>query len=168
MKLQSPTESEIKRTNPTNRRQDEGVSGTRYLLFGRRNKVRRIDDYYQISYSPDHYSLRIFNIIISIILLSITDAMLTLHLIRHGASEINPIMEHFLKFGPLPFLTAKYLLTSASVILLLKHKNAHIFGTKIRAKYLFVIILLIYISVVLWEMFLILFVVNHISVVNLL
>jgi len=50
---------------------------------------------------------------------------------------------------------AKYLLTSASVILLLRHKNARIFGTKIRAKYLFAIILLIYISVVLWEMFLI-------------
>ena len=162
MKLQSPTESEIKRTNPTNRRQDEGVSGNRYLLFGRRNKVRRFDDYHQIGYYPDHYSLRIFSIIISIILLSITDAMLTLHLIRHGASELNPIMEHFLKFGPLPFLVAKYLLTSASVILLLRHKNAHIFGTKIRAKYLFVIILLIYISVVLWEMYLILFVANHI------
>jgi len=163
MKLQSPADSEIERTGRTNRRQDEGVSRNRYLLFGRRKEIRRFDDYHQISYSPDHYSLRIFSVIISIILLSITDAVLTLYLIRHGASEINPIMEHFLKFGPLPFLAAKYLLTTASVVLLLKYKNAHVFGTKIRAKYLFVIILLIYISVVLWEMFLIFFVVNYID-----
>jgi len=163
MKLQSPAKSETKRTKPTIRRQDKGVSGYRSLLFGRRNIVRRFDDYHQTSYRPDHYSLRIFSIIISIILLSITDAVLTLYLIRHGASEINPIMEHFLKFGPLPFLAAKYLLTTASVVLLLKYKNAHIFGTKFRAKYLFVIILLIYISVVLWEMLLIFFVVDYID-----
>jgi hypothetical protein len=163
MKLKSPAKSETKWTTPTNRRQDKGVSGNRFLLFGRRKEIRRFDDYRQTSYSPDHYSLRVFSVIISIILLSITDAVLTLYLIRHGASEINPIMEHFLKFGPLPFLAAKYLLTTASVVLLLKYKNAHVFGTKIRAKYLFVIILLIYISVVLWEMFLIFFVVNYID-----
>ncbi len=97
MKLQSPAKSETNRTNPTNRRQDKGVSGYRSLLFGRRNIVRRFDDYHQTSYRPDHYSLKIFSIIISIVLLSITDAVLTLYLIRHGASEINPIMEHFLK-----------------------------------------------------------------------
>ncbi len=97
MKLQSPAKSETKRTKPTKRRQDKGVSGYRSLLFGRRNIVRRFDDYHQTSYRHDHYSLKIFSIIISIILLSITDAVLTLYLIRHGASEINPIMEHFLK-----------------------------------------------------------------------
>ena len=97
MKLESTEERNINRTNPTNRRQDKGVSGYSFLLFWHCNEIRRFDDYCQTSYCPDHYSLKIFSIIISIILLSITDAVLTLYLIRHDTSEINPIMEHFLK-----------------------------------------------------------------------
>ena len=69
-------------------------------------------------------------------------------------------MEHFLRYGPLPFLAAKYLLTTASIVLLLIYKNVHIFGTRIRAKYLFILIFLIFASVVLWEVYLILFVLN--------
>ncbi|WP_420885411.1 DUF5658 family protein [Candidatus Scalindua japonica] len=156
MELQSPSESEKNRSNDTDRRQEEGAPGLRYLFFGRRKTIRRRTDH-QESYFLDHFSVRVFSIIIVIILLSVTDAMLTLHLISKGAAEINPIMEHFLQYGTLPFLTAKYLLTTASVTLLLIYKNVHIFGTKIRAKYLFILILLIFISVVLWELYLIWF-----------
>ncbi len=159
MELQQPTEKDKNRTDSTARRENEGVPGFRYLFFGRRKEIRRHEDN-QESYFLDHYSLRIFSIIVGIILLSVTDAMLTLYLIRHGAAEVNPIMEHFLKYGPLPFLAAKYLLTTASVALLLIYKNVYIFGTKIRAKYLFILILLIFVSVVVWELYLILFVVG--------
>ena len=159
MKFQSTTEQDKNRTDSTSRRQDEGLPGFRYLFFGRRKEMRRNKDN-QESHFLDHYGLSVFSIIIGIILLSLTDAMLTLFLIQHGAAEVNPIMEHFLKYGTLPFLAAKYLLTTASIVLLLIYKNVHIFGTKIRAKYLFIIILLIFVSVVLWELFLILFVVN--------
>ncbi len=159
MELQQPTEKNKNRTDSTARRENEGVPGFRYLFFGRRKEIRRHEDN-QESYFLDHYSLRIFSIIVGIILLGVTDAMLTLYLIRHGAAEVNPIMEHFLKYGPLPFLAAKYLLTTASVALLLIYKNVYIFGTKIRAKYLFILILLIFVSVVVWELYLILFVVG--------
>ncbi len=157
MELQPPTEQDKDRSDSTARRQDEGLPGLWYLFFGRRKEMRRDEDN-QESYFLDHYSLRIFGIIIGIILLSLTDALLTLYLIRNGAAEINPVMDHFLRYGPLPFLAAKYLLTTASIILLLIYKNVHIFGTKIRAKYLFILILLIFVSVVLWEVYLILFV----------
>ncbi len=159
MKYQQPAEQDKNRSDSTARRQDEGLPGFRYLFFGRRKGMRRHEDH-QKSYFLDHYSLMVFSIIIGIVLLSITDAMLTLYLISHGAAELNPVMEHFLKYGPLSFLAAKYLLTTASVVLLLIYKNVHIFGTQIRAKYLFIIILLIFASVVLWELFLIFFVLD--------
>ncbi len=157
MKLESTSEQDKNRSESTARRQGDGLPGFRYLFFGRRKEIRRDEDYRK-SYFLDHFSLRIFSIIIGIILLSITDALLTLHLISHGADEINPVMEHFLKYGPLPFLAAKYLLTTASVILLLIYKNVQIFGTKIRAKYLFIFVFLIFTSVVLWELYLVFFV----------
>ena len=159
MKFQSTTEQDKNRTDSTFRRENEGFSGFQYLFFGRRKEMRRDEDN-QDSYFLDHYSSSVFAIIIGIILLSLTDAMLTLYLIRHGAAEANPVMEHFLLYGTLPFLAAKYLLTTASIILLLIYKNVHIFRTRIRAKYLFIIIFLIFASVVLWELYLILFVVN--------
>jgi hypothetical protein len=157
MEFQSTTEQDKNRSASTARRQDKGLPRFRYLFFGRRKKVRRNKDH-QESYFLDHYSSRVFAIIIGIILLSLTDAMLTLYLIRHGAAEVNPVMEHFLRYGTLTFLAAKYLLTTASIVLLLIYKNVHLFGTRIRAKYLFIVIFLIFASVVLWELYLILFV----------
>ena len=157
MELQPPAEQDKNRSDSTSRREDNGLPGLWYLFFGRRKEVRRNEDN-QESYFLDHYSSRVFAIIIGIILLSLTDAMLTLYLIRNGAAEVNPVMEHFLKYGTLPFLAAKYLLTTASIVLLLIYKNVHIFGTKIRAKYLFIVIFLIFASVVVWEVYLIFFV----------
>jgi len=159
MELEPTIKQDKNRSDSTARRENEGLPGLWYLFFGRRREVRRNDDN-QESYFLDHYSLRVFGIIIGIILLSLTDALLTLYLIRHGAAEVNPIMEHFLRYGPLPFLAAKYLLTTASIVLLLIYKNVHIFGTRIRAKYLFIVIFLIFASVVVWELFLIFFVVK--------
>ncbi len=157
MKKEPPIVNKRNRTDTTGKRRDDGVTGFRHLFSGRRKGLRRHEDIRE-SHFLDHYGLYIFSIIIGIILLSLTDAMLTLYLIRNGAAEVNPVMEHFLEFGTLPFLAAKYLLTTASVILLLIYKNVHIFGTRIRAKYMFIIILMIFISVVLWELYLVFFV----------
>ena len=159
MELEPPTEQDKNRIGSTARREKEGLPGLWYLFFGRRKEMRRDEDNRE-SYFLDHFSLRIFIVIIAIILLSLTDALLTHYLIRHGAAEVNPVMEHFLRYGPLPFLAAKYLLTTASIVLLLIYKNVYIFGTRIRAKYLFIVIFLIFASVVVWEMFLIFFVVK--------
>ena len=157
MKFKSPVESNRNRSNGTDRRYEGVVSGLRYLFHARRKKIRRSKDHRE-SFFLDHNSLKVFSIIIAVILLSVTDAFLTLHLIHNGAAEINPLMAHFLKYGQLPFLAAKYLLTTASVVLLLIYQNVHIFRTKIRAKFLFIIIFLIFTSVVLWELYLIFFV----------
>ncbi len=151
------SELDKNRSNETGRRQEEGVPGIWYLFFGSRKEVRRLDDHRK-NFFLDIYSLKVFSIIISVVLLSVIDATLTLYLIRNGAAEINPIMEYFLKYGPLPFLSAKYLLTTASMILLLIHKNVYLFRTKVRAKFLFIIIFVVFASVVLWELYLIFFV----------
>ncbi len=157
MKSQSPEKSNINRTSRDERRQEKKVPEAWYLFFGRRKEVRRIIDNKK-SYFLDHFSLKIFLIIISIILLSIVDAILTLFLIRKGiASESNPIMAEFLNYGPLPFLAAKYILTTASAVLLLIYKNVYIFNSKFRAKYLFVVFFAVFASVVTWELYLICF-----------
>lgn len=65
----------------------------------------------------DYYSPKIFVAVTLILLLSLVDAALTLWLIGEGAQELNPVMAYFLNLGPNAFVAAKYLITSASVVI---------------------------------------------------
>ena len=71
------------------------------------------------------------------IALSIVDAYFTLDLVSHGAEELNPIMAYYLEKSPLTFFSVKYLLTSASTIMILSIKEISILGRKLRTEILF-------------------------------
>lgn len=94
----------------------------RFKLFhrpfssGRRRSMRRQADQRRF-YVFDYYSPRIFYAATLILVLSVVDALLTLWLIGEGAQELNPVMAYFLNLGPNMFMAAKYLLTSASVFI---------------------------------------------------
>ncbi len=94
--------------------------------------------------------------IILIILLSITDAAFTLHLIERGALEVNPIMAYYLGYGPLVFFAVKYFLTCAPILVMLVKENGCLFRTGIRIKSLYPFLLLSYALVVQWEIYLLL------------
>lgn len=132
---------------------------SRYLFRGRRRSMRRSRDREQ-SYHVDRYSHHLLLLILLVILLSVCDAALTMYLMRHGAEEANPVMAFFLRHGAWAFLSAKYLLTAASAILLLINSHAKIFRTKVRAKFLFRIIIAIFLAVIGWEVYLILFTIS--------
>ena len=89
-------------------------------VYGQRKTIRRQDDRYKIYYL-DRYSSTLFACIVSILLLSVIDALLTLYLIDHGAVELNPLMAYYLNSDPLVFMSIKYLLTS--FLLLLSHSH---------------------------------------------
>lgn len=131
---------------------------SRFLFRGQRRQVRRATDRQQ-GYHFDRYSQRFFFLILLVVGLSIIDAGFTLYLVRHGAAELNPVMDYFLGRGPGIFLGMKYLLTTLSALLLLVNSHATLFRTRFRAKILFNIIILIFSAVVVWEIYLCLFVV---------
>jgi len=130
--------------------------GVKYLLFnGRRTRIRREDDR-QKAYFFDRYDPKLFAAIMAILMLSIFDALLTLYLIDNGSFELNPIMAHFLEYGPLSFFVAKYLLTITGVVILLIFKNAFLTRAKINTRYLFSFIIFAFTMVIFWQLFLIL------------
>jgi hypothetical protein len=126
-----------------------------YRLSGKRSRPRRQADR-QKAYFLDRYSYRTFLVILAIVLLSIFDAALTLHLISHGAAELNPAMAYFLRHGPTAFFIAKYALTAFSIVVILIYGNNFLFGTRLRVKLLFLAALAPFSLVVLWEIFLLL------------
>ena len=128
----------------------------KYLLFnGRRERIRRADDRDR-TFFFDRYNQKLFAAITAILMLSICDALLTLILIDRGASEINPVMAYFLKYGPLPFIIAKYILTSFGVVILLIFKNTFLTKVRIYTYSLFSCVILAFSTVIAWQLFLIL------------
>ena len=127
----------------------------RSLLFGgRREKIRRQEDTRRIFY-VDQYSTGLFFIIVSILFLSVIDALLTLFLLDHGAYETNPVMTYFLEFGPYTFFTFKYLLTIIPAIGLLMFRNIFLAPIRIYTHSLLYLIALTFLAVVGWELFLV-------------
>jgi len=127
----------------------------KYLLFnGRREGIRRDDDRSRIFFF-DRYNPKLFAAIIAILMLSIFDALLTLILIDNGSTELNPVMAYFLQHGLLPFITAKYFLTSSGVVTLLIFKNVFLTKAKIYTHSLFSAVIIAFAAVIAWELFLI-------------
>ena len=132
----------------------------RYLLFpGRRTKVRRKEDLDHTFYF-DRYSSSLFAAIVAILLLSVLDALLTLHLISVGSTELNPVMSYFLEYGPFVFMGVKYFLTCFGVVILLLFRNVLRKRSITHAQHLFSYIIGAFTTVIVWELYLIFFVVS--------
>ena len=136
------------------RRTKSGFNIRSFLLGGRRRKIRRQEDTRRIFY-VDHYSPGLFFIIVSILFLSVIDALLTLSLLNRGAYETNPVMAYFLKFGPYHFFASKYLLTFIPALFLLMFRNIVLRMIKISTCSVLHIMAVFYIVVVAWELYLI-------------
>jgi hypothetical protein len=88
-------------------------------------------------------------------LLSVIDAFLTIHLLNHGAIEINPVMAFYLDVGPYTFLFVKYALTSAGLMILLLGRDYFLHSLNMRVGAFLYVILIAFIGVVSWQIFLI-------------
>jgi hypothetical protein len=136
------------------RRNRSGFNIRSLLFGGRREKIRRQEDKRRIFY-VDHYSPWLFFIVVSILFLSVIDALLTLSLLNHGAYETNPVMAFFHQFGPYTFFASKYLLTILPVICLLMYRNIVIRIIKISTCSVLYFIAVFYLAVVVWELYLV-------------
>lgn len=121
---------------------------------GRRRRVRRSQDLRRIVIL-DRYSPKLFISVVGILFLSLLDGLLTLYLIEHGSSELNPVMDYFLKKGPFIFAIAKYVLTSVAVVIFVVVANSVLPRSNFRAQKLVPYALLAFGSVIIWEIMLV-------------
>lgn len=141
------------RRSGRDRRSGKLPNFSRFWLTGRRASVRRAEDRRK-SHRLDRHSVKTFALILFIISLSILDAALTLDLIARGATELNPIMDYYLRQGPRSFFAVKYFLTCSSLLLILFNKNLYLFQGRIRMRSLFLLCAVPYAAVVQWEIYL--------------
>lgn len=129
---------------------------SRYWLAGKRGEPRRKEDR-ERSYRVDRHHPRVLVPVALILLLSLLDAVLTLHLIGQGAAEINPLLNYFLTRGHLPFLIVKYGLTASAILIVVYNAKVFLFRSRIRTQILLAFFILPFFLVVQWELFLIFF-----------
>lgn len=61
-------------------------------------------------------------------LLSTLDAFFTLHLLEHGATEVNPVMAIAIELGPFAFAASKMLLTGIGLLLVVFAARSRLFN----------------------------------------
>jgi hypothetical protein len=104
----------------TDRRQRPTPMFSRYTLFGRRKGNRRTTDPRR-NYFVDKATGANLVALILVCLLILIDTVSTLHIVRMGGGEANPIMRWMLEFSPLGFALAKLLTAVAAFVVLTVH-----------------------------------------------
>ena len=114
---------------------------------GQRMAARRASEHRR-PYFVDRFSSAMFIVVLTLIVASIVDAILTIRLLEAGAKEINPLMDRLLDHGIRTFLLGKYVLTVGGLPLLLIFKNHYLFGTRIRVGYLIPMAVALYVVLI--------------------
>lgn len=118
-------------------------------LHVRRRSDRRADDEYHVDWhEPDLLFLAV-----TTLLLSVIDAFFTLTLLRHGATEANPLLEYVLAEHPELFAIVKMTLTGVGVLVLVAAARAHLFRV-VRVRTILQWVLLGYVMLFGYEMWL--------------
>jgi hypothetical protein len=99
------------------RKQSTPFLSRQTIFGGRRKTIRRKEDKRKHIFL-DNYGLLLFITLLLLLILSISDAYLTLTLVNaYNATELNPIMAYYLEYGSITFFLEKFLFTSVAVFI---------------------------------------------------
>lgn len=134
----------------TDRRTTTFRTAINSIYRNRRTTIRRSTDTANNVYFDRHEPF--FTLLaLGIVLLSITDAFFTLHILERGGEELGPFVSYLIQQGEVLFFVVKVLVTAIAVMLVLMHKNFSIF--KYFAGYhVLYLILLSYVILVTYEL----------------
>ena len=115
------TESGPARNRP-DRRQRPTPIFSRYTLFGRRKGNRRTADP-RANYFVDTVRGIYLQALILVVLMILTDVVSTLHILRMGGGEANPLMRWLLELGTFWFIFVKVTMALGAAVLLVVHRR---------------------------------------------
>ncbi len=119
-------------------------------LVGSRRQYRRKEDARKYFF-VDLYSRSSIILLLCTLVLSITDAFFTLRLVGGNIEELNPVMEYFLKMGPVQFIMIKWFMTAFGLTTLLILKNYYLWQGRIRVIALLFLLPFLYFVLVSYE-----------------
>lgn len=148
--MSAPTDPNQEARHSMDRRQTPTSIWAAFFPGGRRTKNRRASEHDR-QYFVDRFPMRTMVVIVVLLLLSLLDGFITIHLLDSGAEEINPVMKYLIDRGLVPFLLGKFVLTAAGIPLLLIFKNHYLFRTRFRVGYLMPIFVGLYVILITYQ-----------------
>lgn len=138
----------LERRQEGNRRTPTLASVLFTSLRGRRRYARRRSD--QLGYYIDRYEPRFLYLALGILLLSGTDAILTLNLLQQGAVEVNVLMAWLITTDVQLFANTKMAVTGIGLILLVAHIRFRLCWVKV--SHILYLILSLYMLLIVYEL----------------
>ena len=117
----------------------------------RRRQQRRADSF--AHYETDWYDAKLLVMALTLLLLSATDAGMTMTLLDHGAVELNPLMNFLMGHSIETFIYTKLALTAVCIVILVAHYHSKIFNN-VRVDIILMFALFVYMGLVTYEFFL--------------
>ncbi len=137
------------RRSKTNRRTFTPHTFWNCLLKPRRfSGRRRSDKRYPLM---DAFDTSAMFLAVTLVLLSLTDAFLTLNILAGGGREVNPVMNYMLGFGTLVFVSSKMLMTAVPIAALTAAGNLIIFNC-VRVRTVTAILVGMYAGLIVYEL----------------
>lgn len=124
-----------------------------YLYRNRRRGARRGADR-ERGYYVDIHDPVSMAVVLTVVMLCVADAFITLWLLQHGGKEINPIMDALIAHGPQIFFGVKFSITASCLLFLLMHRHFPVFRW-LRGHHLLYSSLAVYVVLIGYEMTLI-------------
>jgi hypothetical protein len=122
----------------------------------RRRVVRRRDGDSDTAHYVDVHEPYLFYVAVGALLLCVADAFFTMTLINfYGSTELNPVMDYFIKTDIKVFFIVKFGLTSFGIMFLVIHKNFRLFN-RISGYHILHASLIVYAVLVGYELFMLL------------
>ena len=152
-RIQMTVYNGLERRSGKDRRKGQFSALKNLLSKGSRESMRRAEDRNRIIVF-DRYKKSLVVAILSILSLSLLDALFTLILISKGAQEVNPVMLYYLNCGTDEFVLVKFGLTLFPLLILLFAKDALITRYHINVSTLFHVFAAFFALVIVWEIYL--------------
>jgi hypothetical protein len=132
-----------RRTRPTSPFDALRLRGRR--LWPRREQERRG------AYFVDRFDALTLAVIVTLLMLTIADGVLTIELLDTNSEEMNPVMARLLLHGHRAFLLGKYVLTAFGLPFIVVYKNYPMFGTRFRIGFLLPIFVGLYVVLIFYQ-----------------
>jgi hypothetical protein len=123
------------RRGPQDRRRQPTGPLDALRLKGRRIAIRREEERVNAHF-VDRFDAVTLALVVSLLVMTLADGILTLDLLDADCEELNPFMAHLIERGPLAFLLGKYILTAVGLPFVVVYKNYPMFGTRFRVGFL--------------------------------
>ena len=148
--LDSHEADEGRRRNSSDRRQQATSPLDALRLRGRRAWPRRKEER-QGSFFVDRFDALTLAVIVTLLMLTIADGVLTIELLDINSEEMNPLMARLLLQGHQAFLLGKYVLTAFGLPFIVVYKNYPMFGTRFRIGFLLPIFVGLYVVLIFYQ-----------------